>query len=241
MTELRTHRLRKSPQISARDLADCMAASEVAGRTIVRDSKYQAIGRVIQHSEARSTASRFIRSSDQDTSVLYNEAQRLRERLADSQFDRDLYDHNADYLDRFAEVWPSVLLPVAERAAPGPVPWISLSGVRVTIDLHVRLRRLTKTNKIRVGGVMLRYAKGKALSSKAAQWQSAFLYGYLLRTGTDPDKEPEHKLCITLDAYAGICHQAPTASVTWFKNMEATCASIAERWPNIQPPPGAIY
>jgi hypothetical protein len=37
-----------------------------------------------------------------------------------------------------------------------------------------------------------------------------------------------------------VWHEAPTDSVSRFKNMEAACASIAERWPNVAPPPNAV-
>jgi hypothetical protein len=240
MTDQKTHRERKGPQISARDLAGYMAASEIAARTIVRNAKYQPIGRVIQHDEARRTVAKFIRDIETERGWLLEEAARLRDRMADSQFDRDLYDHNADYIARLAAVWPHLLLPSAERSAPGQVPAIKLNDVRVTLDLHVRLHRPTKTNKVRIGGIMLRYAKGKALPAESANWQSALLFGYLSRTSVDPDASPEHKLCVTLDVYEGVCHPAPANSISRFKNMEAACASIAEQWPNIRPPTGAV-
>lgn len=88
---------------------------------------------------------------------------------------------------------------------------------------------------------MLRYAKGKALPVPVGEWQSAFLLGYLNRLGVEDRADPEHKLCLTLDAYAGVCHPAPTDSISRFKNMEATCASIAERWPNVPLPPNAVF
>jgi hypothetical protein len=52
--------------------------------------------------------------------------------------------------------------------------------------------------------------------------------------------EPELKLCVTVDAYAGAYHAAPTTAVSRFNNAEAACATIAERWANVTPPPGAI-
>src|SRR6266700_3165515 len=98
----KTHRLVKDPQISARYLADYMAASEQAKRTIVRKCKYQAIARVVQHDEAKAAVSQFMRGGEGDIGALTDKAQSLRDRLADDDFDRDLYDHNADYIDRFA-------------------------------------------------------------------------------------------------------------------------------------------
>lgn len=240
MHQLKTHREVKDPQISARYLADYMAASERTRRTIVRDCKYQPIARVMQHKEARAKIGNFIRTDKSNTIVLIEAARQLRDRLADSDFERDLFDHNAEYIERFANRFLGMKLPEAEYLEPGKVGPIDLEGVKVTIEICARLRRLTRTNKVRVGMAALRYAKNKPLSSTIGAWQSAFLYGLHSVIGLDEGLAPEHKLCITIDASAGKVYPAPTDSVRRFQNMEAACATIAERWPNIEPPPNAV-
>ena len=87
---------------------------------------------------------------------------------------------------------------------------------------------------------MLRYAKGKALPPDTGEWQSAYLFGYLETIGLETEAEAERKLCITIDAYSGEVYAAPTDSVNRFHEIEAACATIAERWPNIEPPPNAV-
>lgn len=236
----KTHREVKKPQISARFLADYMAASETAKRTIVRNCKYQPIARVIQHDEAKAIVSKFIWQEEGDPSVLVAKAKTIRDRMADTSFDRDLFDHNADYVARFAHVWNQVDLPEAQYLFGGKGQPLTLNSVRVTTETHFRLRRVTKTNKIKVGVGALRYQKGKALSQDVAEWQSAYLLGYLNRIGVEEGAAPEHKLCITLDAYSGAATVAPSDAVRRFQHMEAACASIAERWPAIEPPPKAI-
>ncbi|HEY5081088.1 MAG TPA: hypothetical protein VII91_04050 [Bauldia sp.] len=237
----KTHREVKEPQISARSLADYMAASEQARRTIVRGCKYQPRARVIQHDEAKLAVGKYIRTGGGVVAPLKAAAQELRNRMADGDFDRDLFDHNADYIDRFAKVAPTFTLPEGERLAPGQSPALLLHGVKVNTELAFRLRRLTKTNKVRTGAGILRYAKGKALSEAVALWQAAFLVGYLRSLLPPHDKvEVELALRLAVDAYSGIAHPAPTDSVRRFNNIEAACASIRERWPNIEPPPGAV-
>jgi hypothetical protein len=119
-------------------------------------------------------------------------------------------------------------------------PALMLNGVRVTAEIHFRLRRLTKTNKVRVGARMLRYAKGRALPIPIAEWQSAFLFGCLARTGPEEGAEAERELCLTLDAYNCATYPAPSDAVRRSHHMEAACATIAERWSNIPPPPNAV-
>ena len=92
MSDQKTHRVVNKPQISARFLADYMAASEKARRTIVRNCKYQAIARILQHDEAKLAVGKFIRGGGGGTSVLIQIVQQLRNRLADSDYDRTLYD-----------------------------------------------------------------------------------------------------------------------------------------------------
>jgi hypothetical protein len=240
MPAQKTHRMVNEPKISARYLADFMAASDVRRRSIVRGCKYQPIARIVQHDEAKSTISKFLRDGDGNTATLTEKAEVLRNRMADSDFDRDLLDHNADYIDRFAKVFPDLALPNVEFHPPGKAHPIELNGVKVTTEMQFRLRRLTKTNKIRVGGAAFRYAKGKSLPTEVAHWQSAFMLGYLHQTVTEPEAEAEGKLCLTIDAGGGVCHSAPSDAVSRFNNMEAACATISEWWPNIAAPEGAV-
>jgi hypothetical protein len=239
--EKKTHRLIKTPQISARYLADYMAGSELAKRSILVSAKYQPVARVVQHDEAKQTLSKFFRAENPEITSLNAAAEKLRQRMADSDFERDVLDHNADYLDRAAKVVPLMQLPDAEFLPAGASPNIEIAGVKVRPDIQFRVRRVTKTNKVRIGAATFRYAKSKALKSEVGVWQSAFLLGYLGLVDWEDGAEPEGKLCVTIDAYSGACYSAPSDSVSRFKNMGAACASIAERWDKVPPPANAVF
>ena len=239
--DIKTHRLVKTPKISARYLADYMAGSDVARRAILVGCKYQPIARVVQHDEAKATLSKFFRAENPETADLVATAAKLRATMADSDFDRDVLDHNADYLDRAAKAVPDITLPGADILAPGASHAIELEKVRVRPDIQFRLRRVTKTNKVRIGAATFRYSKGKPLKVDIGEWQSAFLLAYLKLTNLEEGAESEQKLCITIDAYSGAVIAAPGDSVNRYKNMVAACAAIAERWDNIPPPNGAIF
>lgn len=240
MLAKKTHRLVKEPRISARYLADYMAASERARRTILRSCKYVSTAKVVQHDRAKAALSHYFCFELPQTGGMSHTASKLRATMADDDFDRDVLDFNADYIDRFALVADKVVLPTAERLAPGGAPPIMLENVKVSAEVQFRLRRVAKGNKVRVGAGMLRYSKGKNLDVDVAAWQSAFLLGYLKMTNPDPSADPEAKLCLTVDAHIGKAYAAPTDSVSRFQNMEAACAGIAERWDKIAPPPNAI-
>ncbi|MDI9848973.1 hypothetical protein QM467_12995 [Rhodoblastus sp. 17X3] len=237
----KTHREVKKPQITIRYLAEYMNASDRTRRTILRGCKYQPIARVVQHDEAKGVVSRFVRDYE-NNDFLLSEADRIRNKLADSDFERDVNDHNADYITRFATISDRLHIPEADRLAPGRAIVASLGGTKLNIVLQFKLRRLTKTNKIRVGGGMLRYAKGKPLPAAVGEWQSAILFGVLGLPGTITDEaaEAEQRLCLTIDAQSGHIYPAPTNSVSRFKNSEAACATIADAWDQIEPPSGAV-
>lgn len=228
----------KEPRIPARYLADYMAASERGKRSIVAACKYPPSARLVQHDAAKNIISNWERAGRPGVDVLTDKAQGLRDKLEEDPFLRDVLDHNADYVDRYAKVFEGVTLPKADFMPPRKFGALVMNGVKVAFDPNLLFQRTTKTNEIRVGGAMFRYAKGKALSPEAAAYQSAFIFGYWNHIGDAEGVKADHKLCVTIDAYKGVCYAAPGDALTRFKNMNAACASIAEWWPNISPPSG---
>jgi hypothetical protein len=236
----KTHTEVKHPRISIRRLADYMGASEQARRGIVQSCKYRAIARVVQHNEAKAAISSHILSGVQGPGDLQKRADLLRNTLTDDEFEVDLNEHNADYIERFIASLPNVELPDADRLPTQAFAPLMLNGVKVTFSPQLLLRRVTKTNKVKTGALMLRYGKNSPLPPMVGGFQSAAIFGYL-RTLEEADKtEAERALCITLDAHAGKCHEAPGNAVYLFNEMKAACATIAERWPAIKPPKNAV-
>jgi hypothetical protein len=236
----KTHTEVKQPQISVPRLADYIAASEQGQRTIAQSCKYRAIARVVQHNEAKAAVSNHILSGAAEAGGLKERAEQIRNKIADDDFEEDLNEHNADYVEQFAKILESVKLPVAERLPPPKFAPLMLSGVRVSFVPQLVLRRLTKTNKIRSGALMLRYAKNTPLPADVGSFQSAAIFGYWRTLDVANNGEAERGLCITLDAYTGTSHPAPTNAIYLFKEMTAACASIGERWPAIKPPKNAV-
>ncbi|MEL7480089.1 MAG: hypothetical protein AAGJ29_00870 [Pseudomonadota bacterium] len=236
----KTHREVKNPTISSRYLADFMAASQQRKRTIIRDCKYRSIARMMQHKHARERISRFISSPELNLAWLQEQADDLREAIADDDFDRSVLDNNADYIDRFIKMQPNLILPDADYKWSPENEFTQINGVKINTDILFKAQRVTKTNKVRVGAGTIRYAKGKPLGAEVAEWQSAFMFGLCKDGASDGGATAEEKLCLTVCAQSGIAHPAPSDSTKRFNNMKAACATIAERWPNIQPPPNAV-
>ena len=240
MADKPTHRLVKKPRINARYLADYMAASERARRTLVRGCKFRPIARIIQHDRAKNAISRYFLAGAASCDKLTHEMERLRGMMADTDFERDVLDNNADYIAAFVGSYENVRMPDADLYRDDRIGDIMLRGVAVNPDVRFSLRRTTRTNKIKTGLATFRYAKGKAVSAEVAAWQSAFLFGYRGILDIGSEAEPEAKLCLTIDAMAGVVYVAPGDALSRFRNMEAACESIAERWDSIEPPEGAM-
>lgn len=236
----KTHTEVKDPHISTSRLADYMAASEQMKRTIIQSCKYRAIARVFQHGEAKAIVANHIRSGEKNAEGLIEKANFVRNKLADDDFEEDTNEHNADYIDRFAEVCDKIKLPPAELSAGKKFPPLEVEGVLVSFRPQLLLRRLTKTNKIRSGALMLRYAKGKALVPAIAMYQCAAIFRYMRTLEKVDMAEAERPLCITLDAYKGVTYEAPGNAIYLINEMTAACKTIGEWWPTIKPPKNAI-
>jgi hypothetical protein len=236
----KTHTLVKKPSLNVRYLADYMAASEQKKRTILRDCKYRATARMIQHIEAKLAVANHIQSGATTPDKLIDRSNAILQKLASDQFEEDTNKHNAAYIKRFSEVLEKLNLPKADIQPAGKPSTLDVSGVAARLDPLLLLTRTTKTNKVRCGGIMLRYLKGKELPETTACFQSAAMLGLQKILHEGDGIEPEPGLAITIDAYAGLAHPAPSNAVYLFKEMRAACYSIAERWDAIQPPKNAV-
>jgi len=239
MLPKKTHRHVKDPSLSGRFVADYMAASDRRRRSILRACKFPPIARALQHEQAITAISQFFVAGGH-VDALTARATALRSQMADDDFGQHVLDVNADYLDRFAATHPSLVLPNGEIIAPGPKMVTHVSGVKVSQRLAFRMRRPLKNNKAKLGGAMLRYAKGSTLDPEVAKWQSAFLCGLLRMAAINDNEEIESKMCITIDGHAGIAHAGPGDSIKRFNNIVAALTTISEQWVNIPPPAKAI-
>jgi len=242
MSDKPTHQLVKTPKVNGRYLSDYMVASEMRRRTIIRDCKYPRIARVIQHDRAKAFVTNFLRSGQGDSSALGKEGQRYLDMMADSDFERDTLDVNGDFLIAYGKVFSLDTFPKTAEIAGAPENFkVNLNGVRVNPDIRLGIQRVTRTNRLRTGLLTIRYAKNNPLDDEAGQYQSSVLFGCRKMIDSDDEKAPEEKLCLTLDCASGKFIPAPTDATRRFQNMEAACATIAERWDSIEPPDGAVF
>lgn len=237
----KTHTLVKDPSINVRYLADYMAGSEQARRTLLKSCKFRPVARMIQHIEAKMAITNYIKMGAKNPEELREKAQQILNKMTVDDFEESTNLHNANYIKCFANVSDLSELNDTAKESAGKATKFNVNGVAVRFDPALSLTRTTRTNKLRRGVVMLRYQKGKALPEATAGFQSAAAFGLLRMQHGDDSKEPDGALCLTLDCHTGIFHPAPSKANYLFKEMQAACSSIKERWAAIEPPNCAVF
>ena len=237
--EQKTHREVPEPEISVRHLADFMAASERARRTIVEGCKYRPIARLVQHKEATLAISGAIQKGALDEQALKDKARFIRNKLADDDFEALTNEVNADYVEKFSEVVASIKLPDAD-VLPGKVFHHSKSMVSGCVSRPISCCVGSTKPTSSVGELSCfdtrKEKRSQQLSADFSRRRhSDFLKEYAPEEGSDVDKT----ICVTLNAFTGELYPAPGSSLSMFANMKAACMTIAERWPNIGPPKAA--
>lgn len=243
MTDEKTHSLREKPGMSASKLADYMAASEQARRSILRGCKYRPIARIVQHQAAKESIADSLSSGEFEQGTLEAKMEILRNGLQGSDFDNEVAEHNADYIERFLETMPKLPTRAKEVSKAGKMPALDLEGFSLSFYPDLILKRTNQRNVPKKGVVFFRYGKNRPISDEVGCWQSAISFGYLdtkLKQGL-AEIDPEKEMCATLDIWSGKCHLAPGNAIYRFNEVKAACAGIVERWNMIAPPEGAIF
>lgn len=236
----RTHRVVAHPTVPVQYLADYMAASNQARRGIVQKCKYKSLARVLQHQMARKTITDHLLGGNPLPGDLAEKAQALRERLADTDFDASLNQHNGDFVDAFATHCDGFDASAFNLVAATELEPPAFHETVVPFTPSLLTYRKTKANTHKIGAIMFRYAKGKPVPQAVAEWQAAFMYGFFSDRPFIEEAKPEGKLCVVWCAVSGERFTVPDKPIYKFNEMKAVCGDISERWANVPPPPGAI-
>jgi hypothetical protein len=237
---MKTHVLAPEPEMDVRYLADYMAGSDRRRRNILTDAKWRPRARLMQHREAKAVIVNALAKGHATKAFFEERAHFIRNKIATDDFDALTNEANADYLKQFSKVVEAIDLPGVEFHTGKTYVLGKTEGLKVPFVTNLTLRRITKTNKVTTGSLMLRYSKGRALPKKVADYQSAIIHGLLGTCAIEDGAQLDRSLCLVLDGFLGASYCAPSNSVTLFKNTLAACATIADAWPNVKPPLGAI-
>ena len=225
----------------AQDVAEYMAASDVAKRSVIRRCKYRSLARMVQHREARAAIAHWLREGNGDPALLDAEADRIRNKLTTDDFEADVNEANAGYIEAFRSVCDDLSIPVCDMRAPGAKMALDMGGLQVRYGPDLLLHRVNRRNIPKSGALFLLYSKGKAAKEEEALFLSSLSFGYLGGSALETELgEPEKKLCLSVCAHSGAVHEAPGNAKVRFNNMKAAGATISEQWDAIAPPPNAV-
>lgn len=222
-------------------LAEYMAASDQARRTIVRNCKYVSIARYMQHTIAKKTLADHLEDGNPLPGDLSDKAEQIRHMLADTDFDKQKFDQNADYVQAFSEVSHKFdLSGITLTSSPDDFDR-AFSGTKVKYRPDLLTSRTTKANTQKIGGVMFRFSKSGPVSADVAGFQAAFMFGFLGEFPFIEEAKPEGDMSFVLCANSGKAHATPAKPIYKYNEMKAVCSDIAEKWANVEPPNGAVF
>lgn len=237
----KTHRLVPNPSIMLPKLAEYMAASDQARRTIVRNCKYVPLARFMQHKIAQKTLADHIEDGNPLPGDLGDKAEQIRNMLADTDFEQTTFDQNADYVQSFADVAHMFDLSGFEITASEQKFDREFSGTEIKFRPNLLTSRTTKANTQKLGSGMFRYSKSGPVDGEVAGFQCAFMFGYFGDFPFIDEAKPEDQLSFVLCANSGVTYTTPSKPIYKYNEMKAVCSDIAEKWENVNPPQGAVF
>jgi len=222
-------------------LAEYMAASDQARRTIVKNCKFVPLARFMQHKIAQKTIADHIEDGNPLPGDLVEKAEQIRNMLADTDFEQTTFDQNADYVQSFADVAKAFDLSGFDLTASEHKFDREFSGTMIKFRPNLLASRKTQANTQKIGSGMFRYSKSGPVASDVAEFQCAFMYGYFGDFPFIEEAKPEEKLSFVLCANSGKTYTTPKKPIYKYNEMKAVCSDIAEKWENVEAPKGAVF
>ncbi|MFT6605580.1 MAG: hypothetical protein ACJA2X_000756 [Halocynthiibacter sp.] len=195
----------------------------------------------MQHKIAKKTLADHIEEGNPLPGDLPDRAEQIRNMLADTDFDQQVFDQNADYVQAFSDVSHKFDLSGFEMTGSEDRFDREFNGTLVKFRPNFLVSRTTKANTQKVGSGMFRYSKSGPVAEAVAQFQAAFMFGYFSNFPFIEEAKPEAELCFVLCANTGETHHTPNKPIYKFNEMKAVCSDIAEKWDNIGPPTNAVF
>lgn len=222
-------------------LAEYMAASDQARRTIIRGCKYVSLARYFQHTIAKKTLSDHLEEGNPLPGDLIEKSEQIRNMLADTDFDHRIFEHNADFVKSFSDVSDNFDLSGITLATSSEKFDRAFNGTKIKFRPDILTSRTTKANTQKIGGLMFRYSKTGPVADDVAAFQAAFMFGYFGEYPFIDEAKTEGALSLILCANSGKTHAVPPKPIYKYNEMKAVCSDIAEKWDNVEPPSGATF
>jgi len=226
---------RAEAQITASEMAEYMAGSELKKNSVLVAARHRPTVRVRSYGKARKFLAAELIGNSQDPARIHERARRFRESTSDDDFERQEDRMNADMLERYATVYPRIQIPGASFVAPPQKNWVwDISGLKISIAPHFVILDTNRAGEEISGAGVFEYSKGKPYNPETARWFSTLLCLYA--ENVPLRGEPAYRLSGCLDVQTGQFHPAPERRTRLLQLMEAAALAIAQRWSAIPRP-----
>lgn len=225
----RPQRVRDNPRISVNKLAEYLDAPARRRHAIIRDQKYPSDFQVIWYERASSVIVDFLceRITEGDVVAAVEQMKRV---VPTSDSEATKLKNNALALERFLDGYAALDFDgLRVVAARNTAPKIEISGVEVSVRPELILKGRYRGKDVG-GAVKLYFAKDTPLSDEGGLCLSSLVYFHIEQFHK---RKPSRRHSQVLDVFAGHAFEAPTATTARLRNIEAACAEIRDRWPEI--------
>jgi hypothetical protein len=219
------------PRISANKLGEYLKASPARRSAIIKDQKYPKKYIVTRYSQARSAIIEFFTEGKGDKQVIETKIQELIEKTYNTEFQLKDFQLSVEALQVFTTAdlafnFNSMDLMKCDQNSNK----LSIEGVEISVRPEIILRGKIRKNEF-IGAIKIHISKTNQLSADTGQYVSTLLLDVL--KATYPNEKVNRQFCITLDIFSGQYFVAPSSFKSVRANIEAACAEIKARWPEM--------
>lgn len=231
-------RVREAPRISANDLALFMVSSDTARMSIIRRAKRPSSPPIIRYKDIRQPICNYLMDDLRRIAALVSAEEMLLQRIedpAETALRKDDARHSIQVLHAIQGM-ANQLAPYQFVAAPQNQPKLMLAGVEISIRADLLVNGSSR-GKSQCGVALLRMTQddSETEAARAKRRDMGLYVATLARLHADSlggDREPTHRLCLSIDIQHGEAFAAPTSNARRGSDLESACRFIGAMWPS---------
>lgn len=228
---------RDTPRISANDLARFMIATDTGRLGIIRRARESVTPVRTRYSDVRKDLRAHLADNTRNMSLIHAARERFEQRSDDmslTNFQRDDAALSVDVLDAYARM-RNQLAAYNFSSAPARQALLSLGGIGVSVNLDLLTNRSSSDTEY-VGGALFRFTRADEETETATARRremgqyAATLALMQVRQNIAGNREPDYRLCLSIDVQAQEVHVASRNHLQRSNNLESACRFIAAMW-----------
>ncbi len=228
-------------------MGEYMAADDGPRETMLRDMKYERLGRTLTYRNLRPAIVRYLTSPIRDRGILAEckiALEHQRESAVGQQ--RENFNHEIRALDAFERSLNALdVQGLTLEKAPAATP-LKVDGVSISVQPTAHIRAVRPRGCDLVGAIIIDPAKGVDVKTELAvakrkegmECAAMIVHQYVERTFDGQDVKASQPHCVIFHSYRqeNVC--CPENYKKTLRNIEAVCRNVTRGWDGIVPPNG---